>query len=136
MSDPFDDWESAFDAGIEPEIPKKTAERLNAAIWNEANRETVPYEIYLENQNQTFYKSEIKLLTRKKDDTTNSRTPTLQNQTPEEKKKIDEEKLRLRELSYQQARKKIFEENSSRNSNPNNMANSKNQDKPESKPKP
>ncbi|PWA03455.1 hypothetical protein BB558_000392 [Smittium angustum] len=114
MSDPFDDWESAFDAGIEPEIPKKTAERLNAAIWNEANRETVP----------------------KKDDTTNSRTPTLQNQTPEEKKKIDEEKLRLRELSYQQARKKIFEENSSRNSNPNNMANSKNQDKPESKPKP
>ncbi|OMJ20667.1 hypothetical protein AYI69_g6111 [Smittium culicis] len=116
MSDPFEDWESAFDAGIEPVIPtSKTSKKASENIWLEANKEGVhKVDVYLENQDRTFYRPELKVLSRK-DNSDNSGhgsggTTNLNAAGPNGRASFDKKKLEQKMKEYQKARDKIFNE--------------------------
>ncbi|KAJ2960353.1 hypothetical protein NQZ79_g4348 [Umbelopsis isabellina] len=102
-TDPWDDWESAADLGLNdyhPPPPNDDHEK-NKTIWTEANTYSVP-EIITKDTAKTMYTPEIKILKRPTNPGSTTRSPSL-NTTKKEAMTYEE-----REASYQAARRKIF----------------------------
>ncbi|PVU86415.1 hypothetical protein BB560_006733 [Smittium megazygosporum] len=75
MSDPFDDWESAFDAGIDPIVPNKKPVVADKELWENAQvfiNKNIEPEVSIENQERTFYRPTVKIISRKNNENKSS----------------------------------------------------------------
>lgn len=102
--DPWDDWETAADAGlIDCDIPKpkKTQPTAlsNKQLWEKANEYSAPVIIHTNDAVHTEYKPEIKVLKRPQDMKTKKESVIDKPVKP----------LADREKEYMEARRKIFE---------------------------
>ncbi|KAI9364106.1 hypothetical protein BD770DRAFT_406906 [Pilaira anomala] len=99
-SDPWDDWETAADAGlIDCEKPKVVANTAtaNQIIWENANKYSTPVIIHA--NESIHYKPEVKILKRPEDAKSRKDKVTDKPVKP----------LADREKDYLEARRKIFE---------------------------
>ncbi|KAM3584026.1 hypothetical protein VKS41_003994 [Umbelopsis sp. WA50703] len=102
-TDPWDDWESAADLGLNdyhPPPPNDDHEK-NKKIWTDANTYSVP-EIITKDTARSMYTPEIKILKRPTNPGSTTHSPGL-NTTKKETMTYEE-----RAASYQAARRKIF----------------------------
>ncbi|CAO3634235.1 unnamed protein product [Mucor hiemalis] len=104
--DPWDDWETAADAGlIDCDIPKvkkistTTTTISNKQLWEKANEYSAPVIVHANNAIHTEYKPEIKVLKRPQD-------------AKNKKESVMDKPIKPladREKEYMEARRKIFE---------------------------
>ncbi|CAG8558934.1 1951_t:CDS:2 [Diversispora eburnea] len=88
-ADPWDDWEAAADADLDPRPGKIIDDHeKNKKIWKEANAYTQP-EIIRPNSTRTEYVPQLRILKRPKNPgpTTNNNTSSNQNNSGESSKK-------------------------------------------------
>ncbi|KAG2198073.1 uncharacterized protein EV154DRAFT_517740 [Mucor mucedo] len=97
-NDPWDDWETAADAGlIDCKKAKPTTASANQLLWEKANAYATP--VIIQSTTHTEYKPELKILKRPQDAKT-------RNDVVVEK---PIKALADREKEYMEARRKIFE---------------------------
>ncbi|KAI8880478.1 hypothetical protein K501DRAFT_335371 [Backusella circina FSU 941] len=99
-TDPWDDWETAADAGLNDYKPKEKAKVDNKELWEKANQYTTPVIIMSDNNHTPAadYKPSIKVLKRPEN------ASTIRTQTT----KAPVKSLADREKDYEEARRKIF----------------------------
>ncbi|CAG8433103.1 7774_t:CDS:2 [Ambispora gerdemannii] len=105
MADPWDDWETAADAGLDPKPAKKVNEHeKNKQIWQDANAYAQP-EIIRTDTTRTEYAPQLRILRRPKEPGSTTIThPSLLSDGADSTPKTLEE----REANYNAARQKIF----------------------------
>ncbi|CAB4385069.1 unnamed protein product [Rhizophagus irregularis] len=113
--DPWDDWEAAADAGLDPK-PSKAADEheKNKQLWQEANAYVQP-EIVRTDTTRTEYVPQLRILKRPKNPGPTTTTHTGDNFSISSLKKS----LAEREAKYNVARQKIFGTNTNSDDNNN-----------------
>ncbi|PKC76070.1 hypothetical protein RhiirA1_435871 [Rhizophagus irregularis] len=113
--DPWDDWEAAADAGLDPK-PSKAADEheKNKLLWQEANAYVQP-EIVRTDTTRTEYVPQLRILKRPKNPGPTTTTHTGDNFSISSLKKS----LAEREAKYNVARQKIFGTNTNSDDNNN-----------------
>ncbi|RIA95762.1 hypothetical protein C1645_802804 [Glomus cerebriforme] len=114
--DPWDDWEAAADAGLDPKPSKAVDEHeKNKQLWQEANAYVQP-EIVRTDTTRTEYVPQLRILKRPKNP-----GPTTITHPSGDNSSIDSQKKSLaeREAKYNVARQKIFGINTNSDDNSN-----------------
>ncbi|GBB88082.1 hypothetical protein RclHR1_14600009 [Rhizophagus clarus] len=115
--DPWDDWEAAADAGLDPKPSKAVDEHeKNKQLWQEANAYVQP-EIIRTDTTRTEYVPQLRILKRPKNPgpTTTSHPFTGDSSSIS----LQKESLAEREAKYNVARQKIFGTNANSDGNKN-----------------
>ncbi|CAG8512939.1 13450_t:CDS:10 [Ambispora leptoticha] len=111
MADPWDDWETAADAGLDPKPAKKVDEHeKNKQIWQDANTYVQP-EIIRTDTSRTEYVPQVRILRRPREP--GSTTITHPSLLPSSSDDADSmpKTFEEREADYNAARQKIFGKN-------------------------
>ncbi|CAG8608180.1 1185_t:CDS:2 [Acaulospora morrowiae] len=113
MDEPWDDWEVAADADLEPKPGRITDDHeKNKQIWQEANAFAQP-EIIRTNSTRTEYVPQLHILKRPKNpgSTTTTHSPSIDDANGSSNGAQHKKSLADREAEYVIARQKIFGEN-------------------------
>ncbi|KAI8083328.1 uncharacterized protein B0P05DRAFT_536928 [Gilbertella persicaria] len=95
--DPWDDWETATEAGLN-DIPKSKT-LSNQQLWEKANAYSTPMIVHT-NQKHTEYKPELKILKRSAD---------IKPDLDPAKKTVQVKALAQRQKDYEEAKRRIEE---------------------------